>query len=408
MKTRRALLFPSFLVLLLPFGAVYAEAIKISDIIKRNEARLIPIAIQSSVSEIRALAIKAFQTHGQYRLTGLQEAEVVLKLEQVKNIKKANTHAIEVELQSGDNKKTEVVRGKSWRKAVLRACDKAVNWTAGLRGYFAGKLVFIGERERGKELFISDLFFQRVQQLTHDRSHALLPKWSPNGHHILYTSYFHSGFPDSFLIDVETGQRLIFAAYKGINTGAVFNPRGTHVALILSSKGNPELYLTNKAGKVLHRLTRTKSIESSPTWSPDGRRLMVSSDLKGTPQLYEIDLKSGRGMRRIPIAISRHCTEPVWSPLPPERIAFTALVNRTFQIALYNASTRKSRLLTQGPGDHIEPRWTHDGRHLVCTQRNGRSKRLCLLDSETGKKTSLHASSFGRASQCDFIYPQTE
>src|ERR1019366_3946 len=78
---------------------------------------------------------------------------------------------------------SEVVAGTSPRNALLAAADVAVARTSGLglRGYFTSRLAFIGERTGHKEIYVSDLFFGEVRQITNDRAIALAPRWSPDG-----------------------------------------------------------------------------------------------------------------------------------------------------------------------------------------------------------------------------------
>jgi TolB protein len=45
------------------------------------------------------------------------------------------------------------------------------------------------------------------------------------------------------------------------------------------------------------RVTRHYAIETEPSWMPDGRSLVFTSDRGGRPQIYRIDLASGRTER---------------------------------------------------------------------------------------------------------------
>ena len=160
--------------------------------------------------------------------------------------------------------------------------------------------------------------------------------------------------------------------------------------------------MSDSRGKNIRRLTANKSLETSPSWSPDGSRLVYTSDARGKPQLYEIS-SSGGTSRRIPTNISSYCSEPVWNPVDENLIAFTAAVRGGFQIALYDAKKRSSELLTSGASS-LEPTWLRDGRHLVFTQRKGGVIRLMLLDTLTKEVSALHAPSFGEASMASYVY----
>ena len=125
-------------------------------------------------------------------------------------------------------------RGADWRNAALLAGDTAVRKTVGTPGFFGGKIAFIGGSHGIGEVYVTDLFFGSVRRLTSDRAASLLPRFSPDGRYILYTGYFSSGFPDVFRIDRLTGERTVFASFRGSNSGATYSPNGTEVTLVLS------------------------------------------------------------------------------------------------------------------------------------------------------------------------------
>ena len=90
-----------------------------------------------------------------------------------------------VDIAKGDGQvvASEVVSGTSTRNALLRAADVAVEKTngLGLRGYFASKLVFVGEATGHPEVYVGDLFFGESRRITGDRVIALFPRWAPDG-----------------------------------------------------------------------------------------------------------------------------------------------------------------------------------------------------------------------------------
>jgi TolB protein len=375
-----------------------AETITLDPLDRAGEGRL-AIAVESSDGGVGSLARRAFGLHGAYVGARPADAAFVIRLEP------SGSRSVQLTVGSGRpfvEQLSRNVGGSDLQNAVLRACDLVVEATLQSRGFFAGKLAFVGKQRGVSEIYTSDLLFNRVRPLTRDRALVTGPKWSPDGRRLLYTTYYKTGFPDIYVIDVTTGQRTPIATYKGTNSGAVFSPDGRRIAMALSGTGNSEIYVADANGGNPRRLTENKSLEASPSWSPDGRRLVYTSDALGKPQLFEIASSGGPG-RRIPTNVSRYCSEPVWNPVDDSLIAFTAAVSGGFQIALYDATTRSSKILTQGASS-LEPAWLRDGRHLVFTQRQGGRTRLMLLDSETGKVSSLHKPGFGDASSASFVY----
>ena len=360
------------------------------DVIAENKT--VPIRVSANEPALNQLALQAFTAHGRYRLVASGFAYDI-RFAQVT----ANQVRVDITRGGGGGVvHSETVTGTDLRNSLLRAADVAVERTngVGLRGFFAAKLAFIGERTGRKEVYTSDLFFGDVKQLTRDNAQALTPRWSPDGSRIVYTSYFRSGFPDIFQIDLKTYQRSTFVSFKGTNSGARFSPDGRQVAMVLSGEGNAEIYVGNAQGKQIRRMTRTDAVEASPSFSPDGSRLVFTSDAAGGPQLYLMSVAGG-GMQRIPTNISGYCAEPDWNRVDPNKIAFTIRIGRGYQVAVYDFAKRASTQASRAPFDGIEPSWLPDGRHLVYTARDRNTSRLCILDTETGRSTPLSPTNFG-------------
>lgn len=374
-----------------------AQEIDIGRVDVQGGRDVIRVLIASDQAEMKQLAERAFSAHGAFRVVrDRSSASFVFTFRP-----SGSGNGVNVEIVSGSGKFQETVTGTSPRNALYRAADLAVAKTTGQPGFFAGKLAFVADRTGAKEVYISDLFLGGIKQVTNDRSDSVGPRWSPDGRNILYTSYYRSGFPDIFKIDTVTNRRVPFISVRGTNTGARFSPDGNRVAMVLSGSGNPEIYVSNAAGKQIRRLTRTDAVQSSPTWSPDGSRLIFTSDRNGRPQLFTMRAAGG-DMTRIPTNISGNCTEPDWNPRDPNLVAFTAAVGGRFAVAVYDFSKRQSRFLTQGSGDAVAPCWTSDGRHLVYTARTSSTSRLMLLDTHTGKSTPLSSQQLGKVSHADF------
>jgi TolB protein len=384
-----------FLFLFLALAAPLLAQRDIGRIDVAYDSRMIPVRVSGSTPEVNALALQMFGAHGRYRL-----------------VASGYTYDIHFALVSGTQVEVTVTRGldaapvlsqtatgTNWRNALFRAGDIAVERTngLGLKGFFAAKIACIGLRTGHKEVYVGDLFFGGVRQITNDRAIAMKPRWSPDGTKIIYTSFYRSGFPDIFLIDLASNVRTSFVSFRGTNSGARFSPSGSQVAMVLSGEGNTEIYVSNAQGHAVSRKTHSDSVKASPCWSPDGSRIVFAAGLP-SPQLYIIPA-SGGYPQRLTYNISGYCAEPDWSIGNPAHIAFTMKIGGSYQIAVYDFATQRSEQVSKAPFDGIEPSWLPDGRHLVYTAWSARTSRLCILDTVTGKSTPISPLSFGLALQ---------
>jgi TolB protein len=365
-----------------------------------GDTQVTRITVSSPSAELQSLAQKAFGAHGQYMLVGSSAAFNL-------TFTPAGPTAVTVSVTRGSANTpvhTETVSGTTLRNALLRAADVAVTKTSKLRGFFAGKLAFVGESTGKTEIYTSDLFFGEAQRWTSDGKQIMGPRWVPGGSKIVFTSY-RTSFPDIYVLEMANRRISLLASFKGTNSGGRFSPDGSRVAMVLSGEGNPEVYVGNPQGRQIRRLTTNQAVEASPAWSPDGARLVFTSDViaTGRPQLHVMSASGGTPTRLV--TGFNYCAEPDWSAANPNKIAFTAAQGRGFQIAVFDMSTGKGAVVSKAPSDAIEPVWMADGRHLICTFRSANNRRLYLVDSESGKATQISPTALGNASGATYLAP---
>ena len=378
------------------------EGVIVLPSIIRNNEGVTAIAVESSRTDLATIGKRAFNLHGAFRNTDAKQAAYVVQLEP------SGPQAVYLKVRSngiaGANLLDERIGGEDPVKATLRACDRVVEFVSGQPGFFGGKLAFIGKRSGVSEVYTSDILFQSVRPLTADKALVTGPSWSPDGKQLLYTTYFKTGFPDIYLMDLEAGVRRAIANYKGTNTGGRFSPDGQKIAMVISGTSDTEICVSDASGKGLKRLTANKSLESGPSWSPDGEHLVFASDARGKPQLYTLSVQGGQ-LKRLPTRVSRFCTEPAWNPVNSDLIAFTASAGGRFQICIYDAALRKAHFITNGTSSAVEPVWLNDGRHIIYTKKSTKGTNLVLLDTKSKKEQNLHRSAFGSSSCASFVYP---
>lgn len=263
-----------------------------------------------------------------------------------------------------------------WRHIGHRVSDDIYTTLTGEKGYFASRIVYIGEdTPKGlkivrKRLCVMDQDGGSQQCLTDGKALVLTPRFSPNSQTIIYMSYAN-GKPRLYLLDLPTGEQTILGDFEGLNSSPQFSPDGKSVAMTLTMghEGNPEVYTMDLKKRKLKRLTTYRGIDTSPSYSPDGDKIVFNSDRAGKPALYIMDTDGNR-VQRLTYGEGRYYA-PTWSPRG-DLIAFVKQLNGKFHIGVIDPEGTEERLLTEGYLDE-SPTWSPNGRVIVFTrqQRNG-------------------------------------
>jgi TolB protein len=394
---RKVSLLTKTIALILTAVAHGQDAIQLPDVVGSATVRTRSVEVSGEPAQLANQAARLIDLHG-----GLERVDS--RGDFSFHFVARGPGAVDLEISSRSKRLWQgSFQGNTQRDALYAAADSAVMKTLGIPGFFQSTIAFVSDRTGHAEIYVADILFEAVRQMTRDGSQCLSPNLSPDGRNLLYTSYHGTGFPDIYRIDLASGKRTVFAGFKGTNTGATFSPDGRSVAMILSGSGNSEIYLSNAEGHQLRRLTRSSSLEADPSWSPDGRRIVFTSDQMGGPQIYTMDVQ-GRSMSRVRTDISRNCSEPAWNPRDAGRIAFTAAVGGEFEVAVYSFKENRSTILSKGAGDAVHPAWLNDGRHLLYTERTSKYNRLMILDTETGKRIRLSPVGLNNAREAAPVY----
>ncbi len=264
------------------------------------------------------------------------------------------------------------------------ALSDVVIGTLGGKGVAQTRIAFKAEVAPGKaEIYLADYDGHNARAVTKDGSLVAAPTWVFGKFALLYTSYF-LGNPDIFLHDLGSGTRRPFSRRPGLNTSAAASPDGERAAMILSKDGSPNLYSSRLDGTDLIRLTNNRRGDSSPCWSPDGRRLCYSSRTRGPSVLYIIEA-SGGTPRALKLAGVSNATEPDWSP-DGANILFTTQSGGRFEVCIVPSSGGDVTRLTAGE-DAV---WAPNSRTILYARRVGNGVRvLSLLDVPTRQTKDL-------------------
>ncbi|MDT8436059.1 MAG: hypothetical protein RRA92_04820 [Gemmatimonadota bacterium] len=277
--------------------------------------------------------------------------------------------------------------GAGFRMAVHRVADELVRWATGQPGMAASRIAFRRKQgEAGSDIWIVDSDGENLRRLTRDSSIVYSPALSPDLTHLLYVSYI-SGGPVVYERNLATGAVRTISAQEGLNVTPVYSPDGRHILYGRTLGDHTELFELQRQPLCCgRRVTFTNVGETlNAVYSPDGRRIALTSSPLGLPHVYVMPLE-----RDEPAIISRYvygergyATSPAWSPLG-DRIAYQAWIDNSFQVVTVDPDGSDRRVLTSR-GSNEDPSFAPDGRHLVFASTGRDGKGLLVLDTVTGR-----------------------
>lgn len=127
--------------------------------------------------------------------------------------------------------------------------------------------------------------------------------------------------------------------------------------------GKTQVYLMNRDGSNVRRISNNTAAEIATSWSPDGTRLLIGSDISGNLDVYVMDADGSN--RRALTSTSAYDGSAAWSP-DGTRIAFRSDRDGNGEIYVMNADGSNHVRLTNTPteGEDV-PQWSPDGTRLI-------------------------------------------
>jgi TolB protein len=249
----------------------------------------------------------------------------------------------------------------------------------GKKGFFNTQIVFVSDRTKHKELFISDFDGSNLTQITNLKSTVLFPSISPDKKSIYFTS-FHDGIPKIYKVSNISGGGLspIKGSVNGDITPAV-SPDGKEIAFSSYRNGNAEIFVMNIQSGELERITYHYGIDTTPAWSPNGKSIIFTSDRSGMPNLYITDEK-GLETTRLTYEL-QYCDHADWSP-EGDRIVFTGRLQGYFNIFIKDMRNQELYQLTVNSRNNEDPSWSPDGRKIVFSSDRTGSYQLYIMNAD--------------------------
>ena len=261
-------------------------------------------------------------------------------------------------------------------------------------GHFNSQIIYTSEtgtyRKRIKKISIIDFDGENYRNLTDGSEMVLTPIFSKKRDEIYYLRYFQ-GRPQIFSLNIKSLRTNKIGGFRGTTLAPNVNPKNPNRILLTAIEdGNSDIHELDIEQNFAKKLTKTPAIDTTASYSPDGKSMVFVSDRDNSQQLYVMNLEN-LALNKISSGDGAY-SKPMWSP-DGKLIAFTKQKAGRFFIGVMNANGRGEKLLTNSY--LVEgARWSPSGRYLIYSKKEGLYGResipkIYIIDIITGHEHKI-------------------
>jgi hypothetical protein len=263
----------------------------------------------------------------------------------------------------------------------------------------------------GNELIYSmqgSLWRQRIgsteaRQLTSGNGYDYQPDWSPDGRAVVYASYRNDAI-ELRLLDLASGSTRPLLSDGAVNVEPRWSPTGDRIAFVSTShEGRWHIFVARFRGAELDRPARITEDRASglpryyygaydqylsPTWSPDGKELILVSNREhiwGSGGFWRMSATPGAEARELRYEETTWKARPDWAS-DGKRVVYSSYLGAQWhQLWIMTSDGGDPFQLTYERGDATAPRWSRDGRHVAYISNEAGNTELRMVDVPGGR-----------------------
>jgi Tol biopolymer transport system component len=226
------------------------------------------------------------------------------------------------------------------------------------------RAAFVSYDKGMPDLYVVMLDSGQTRRLTQDGAKISGVVWSPDGQRIAFQS-MRDKTPKIHAVPADGGTPRRLTTDNFEEASPSFSPDGRQIAYIrIVGRKESQVRVIEAAGGASRAISPepAKTLETGPTWSPDGQSLAWSShdDKRRIGRIF-VARADGSQMRAVSSDAGK-AGQPAWSP-DSRQISFLAVRDPSIRQALYvvGADGRGERELSAGLGESLSARWSPDG-----------------------------------------------
>ncbi len=218
------------------------------------------------------------------------------------------------------------------------------------------RIAYVSDQDGNPDVWVVDIDGGNAINLTQHEAKDHSPAWSPDGHWIAFASLRDSLYWELYVMrpDGSDVQRLTWWE-DASDLSPSWSPDSTRLAFASKRDGDWEIYLMDRDGGNLVRLTNHPAEDTDPAWAPDGGRIAFVSTRDGYAEIYVVSITGGQAVN---VSNAPYSSEhgPTWSP-DGGRIAFYSDRDASWNIHVMSSDGSDVIRLTGAQSNDQVPAW---------------------------------------------------
>lgn len=195
-----------------------------------------------------------------------------------------------------------------------------------------------------------------------------------------------TGNKELYLMDYDGYNVQRITRNKSINLYPDFSPNGRELIYTSYKKGNPDIYRRELASGTEARVTKVRGTNITGTFAPDGNRIALSMSKDGNAEIYIVS-KEGKQLSRLTSNDSIDIA-PAWSP-DGSKMAFVSDRFGKPQVFVSGSDGKNLRRLTTSGSYNVSPRWSPRGDRIAYCRQMGGGFQIFTINSDGTGDTQL-------------------
>lgn len=191
------------------------------------------------------------------------------------------------------------------------------------------------------------------------------------------------GTKDLYVMDYDGYDPQPVTAYNSLVLTPSWSPDGEKIAVTSFRRGAPDIEVLSRIDHRPYAFERVGGNTFTPAWSPDGSKIAFATSRDGgSTQIYSSDW-NGKSLHRLTTGAGSN-NSPVWNPKTGRQIAFISDRSGAPRLYIMDADGTNVRKVFDDGGYVDEPAWSPDGARIAFAWRKSRTSDFDIYIYELG------------------------